>query len=304
MTILKRGLALGSAGFLLVFQCVASAAIAAPVTFNTALPVAKGEFVWREQLLFTNSKKDLTSLGRARSADSLISVLGYGLSRKIALFAVLPYSQKSLTLSSVSNEIGRLNKGLADPTFFGRYSFYQKNGAGRTFRLAGLGGAKIPVTSNNSRDNLGLQPGALQQSNGAWDTFAGLVATYQTLDFQLDGQALFRRNGSSGGTDFGDEFRLDGSLQVRVWPRELSSGVPAFLYAVLEANWSRKGRNNLGGILDSNSGGETLFISPGLQYVSKRYVIEAAVQIPLYQSLNGTGLESDTRLRTGFRINF
>ena len=37
---------------------------AAPITFNTALPVGKGEFVNREQLVLTRAGKDPSGAGR------------------------------------------------------------------------------------------------------------------------------------------------------------------------------------------------------------------------------------------------
>ena len=294
----------GFAGLFLLPLLVAANATAAPISFNTALPVAKGEFVWREQLVLSRSGKDPSGLERKLSADSLVSVVGYGATPKLALFAVLPYSNKSLARGPSGREIKHSNKGIADPTLFGRYTLYQEDGAGKTLRLAGLAGVKLPVGPSAEQDASGMLPVPLQQSNGAWDGFVGLVTTYQTLDFQMDGQVLYRMNGSSKAIDFGDEIRLDGSLQYRLWPRELSAGVPGFINGVLEANWVQKDHNVGPAGQDKNSGGRTLTISPGLQYVSKRYIIETAVQIPVAQNLNGTGLESEYTVRTGFRINF
>ena len=54
---------------------------------------------------------------------------------------------------------------------------------------------------------------------------------------------------------------------------------------------------------DANSGGTTLFVSPGLQYVTKRWVIEGIVQLPVVQNLNGTALKDDFIVRAGFRLN-
>ena len=48
---------------------------AAPITFNTALPVAKGEFVNREQLVLTGAGKDSSGAGREVEGAALISVL-------------------------------------------------------------------------------------------------------------------------------------------------------------------------------------------------------------------------------------
>ncbi len=98
--------------------------------------------------------------------------------------------------------------------------------------------------------------------------------------------------------------RLDASLQYRLWPRELSGGVPGFLYGILEANLIHKDKNESADADDPNSGGTTLFLVPGLQYVTKRWIIEATVQLPVVQDLNGTALEKDYIVRAGFRINF
>ncbi|MCH8155707.1 MAG: transporter, partial [Proteobacteria bacterium] len=90
----------------------------------------------------------------------------------------------------------------------------------------------------------------------------------------------------------------------RLWPRELGSGVPGFLYGVLEANLIHRDKDQVSGTNDPDSGGLSLFILPGLQYVTKRWIVETGVQIPVVQDLNGTALEKDTIFRAGFRLNF
>ena len=144
----------------------------------------------------------------------------------------------------------------------------------------------------------------MQPGSGSWDPFAGVVATYQVLDFQLDAQASYRVNTEANGFEFGDVARFDASLQYRLWPRTLGRGVPGFLYGILEANLIHEDRDEDGGVDDPNSGGTTLFLTPGLQYVTKRWIVEAAVQLPAVQDLNGTALENDYVVRAGFRFNF
>ncbi len=75
---------------------------------------------------------------------------------------------------------------------------------------------------------LGRVPSPLQPDSGALDVFGGAVATYQTLDYQLDAQLAYRRNGEANGFRTGDEWRLDASLQYRLWPRRLGSGPGEF----------------------------------------------------------------------------
>ena len=73
---------------------------------------------------------------------------------------------------------------------------------------------------------------------------------------------------------------------------------------MLEANLVYKGKNEANGIDDNDSGGTILYLSPGLQYVAKRWIAEGIVQLPVLQNLNGNALESDYVLRAGVRFNF
>jgi hypothetical protein len=147
-------------------------------------------------------------------------------------------------------------------------------------------------------------PAPLQLGSGSWDPFGGVVATFQTLDYQIDGQASYKVNTEANNFEFGDEARLDASLQYRLWPRELETGLPGFFYGVLEGNLIYQGKNESNGVKDQNSGGTTFFVSPGVQYVTKRWIAEAVVQLPVAQDLNGSALEDDFVVRAGFRINF
>jgi len=64
---------------------------AAPETFNTALPVGRGDFVFREQFLYIKASDDPSPADRNLEVLGGISVLGYGATSDLALFGVLPY---------------------------------------------------------------------------------------------------------------------------------------------------------------------------------------------------------------------
>ena len=134
--------------------------------------------------------------------------------------------------------------------------------------------------------------------------FAGVVLTYQTLDYQIDGQISYQARNEANDFEAGDVVRLDASLQYRLLPRTLPEGLPNFLYGVIEANLIQQGKDRVSGNSNRNSGGTRLFLTPGLQYVTKRWIAEAAVQIPVSQNLNGTALENDYIARIGVRFNF
>jgi len=282
----------------------AGAARSAPITFNTALPVAQSEFVAREQLIVNQSGKDPGGLRRDRTAWAAVSVLGYGVTGDLALFGVVPYVKRDLTLDMGNRPVNRHASSLGDIKIFGRYTIYKNNFSGGNFRIAPFAGLKLPTGDNNRSDGAGRLPAAVQPGSGSWDPFGGIVMTYQTLAFQIDAGASYQANGTARGVAFGDVSRLDGSFQYRLWPRTLGSGMPGFLYGVMEVNLIHQNNNHIAGLTDPNSGGTRLFLVPGLQYVTRRWIIESSVQIPVVQDLNGVALRNDYIARAGFRFNF
>ena len=283
----------------------AGVAEAAPQTFNTALPVAEGEFVFREQFIYRKATDDPSPADRELQVLGAVSVLGYGVNSDLAIFGVLPYLDKELDVTTPSGQrVTRDTNGIGDARLFGRYTVYRDDAPGRTFRVAPFLGLELPTGDDDDSDSLGTLPAPLQLGSGSWDPFGGIVLTYQTLEFQIDAQASYKANTQANGFEFGDVARLDGSLQYRLWPRELGAGVPGFLYGVLEGNLIYQAKNEMKGAKDPNSGGTSFFLAPGLQYVTKRWILEGIVQVPVVQDLNGTGLEDDFILRAGFRFNF
>ena len=282
-----------------------SGVLAAPITFNTALPVAKDSFVGRLQLVHAESRPDASPLRRKRDSNALIAVLGYGVSPTLAVFGVLPVVDQRLRLDGEDgSRQTRSADGIGDARLFARYTVFQRDAAGSTLRLAPFIGLELPTGANWRSDGQGTLPSAVQPGSGAVDVFGGLIATWQTLDYQIDGQIGYQHNRQADGFDAGDVLRADLSLQYRLWPRQLGAGVPGFLYGVIETNLLHRRRNSRQGHSDADSGGNTLFLSPGLQYVTRRWIVEAALQWPLLNHPNGDALEPGPIVRGGFRVNF
>jgi len=275
---------------------------AAPITFNTALAVGQGEYVLRQQFIGLQSGHDPSGLKRDRRETTALTALGYGLNNQWALFATLPYRKIDLDVGEAS--ISRHSSGLGDMSFFLRYTAYQDDAPGKTLRIAPFAGLKTPTGSHREKDRHGLLPPSVQSGSGSWDPYGGVVITYQTLQFQFDGQASYRFNTAADGFEAGDVARLDASLQYRLFPRKLSRGTPGFLYGALETNLIHQAKDRYRGHSNPDSGGTRLFLTPGLQYVTRRWIIEGAIQLPLVQDLNGKALENDYILRGGFRFNF
>ena len=289
-----------------ILLLAAAGAQAAPNTFNTALPVAEGEFIWREQLIL-RERSDDGLMDREVSVQALANVLGYGVNSRLAVFGAIPYFlDKELKLTTPMGRIQRDTGGFGDLSLFGRYTLYKRDFTGGTFRIAPLLGVTAPTGDSDDSDRLGRLPRPLQAGEGAWDYFAAMVVTYQTLKYQLDTQILYRNNGRDEGFEAGDETRLDASLQYRIWPRRLEgvSGTPGFVYALLESSLVHTDRDVFNGLGDDNSGGSHWLLAPGLQYVGRRWIFEGTVQLPISTNPHGEALEDDYTVRVGFRRNF
>lgn len=277
---------------------------AAPITFNTALPVAKGEGILRVQSKYLRATGDPSPMDRELEVWSFPIVGVYGLTEKLALFGIAPFLVKDLDVTTPAGRRTRDVEGLGDMTFLARYTAWHRDRPGQTTRIAPFIGMEVPTGKDDEKDALGRLPQSLQLGSGSWDPFAGMVMTWQTLDWQFDASASYKFNTQANDFRFGDVARLDLSYQYRLWPRELGSGVPAFFYAVLESNLVWQDKNEVSGVDDRNSGGTILYLAPGIQYVTKRFVVEAAVQLPVVQDLSGNALENDFIGTLSFRVNF
>jgi len=278
-------------------------AVAAPISFNTALPVHAGGMLFRGQGVWMRMHDDPSSMGREMDVAAVPSTLVYGATSKLALMGVFPYLDKRLEIKSTGAV--RRASGLGDIMTVGRYEVFARSSAGQTSRGAVFAGLKWPSGRNDESDALGVLPPSVQLGSGSYDPIFGTVWSVQWLAFQVDADLSYRRNTHADDFKFGDSLEQNISLQYRLWPRRLEAeGLPSFLYGVLEANSVYQAKNQAGGVADDDSGGYHLFLTPGLQWVSKRTVFELAAQLPAVQSLNGAALKTDYRLIGSFRLWF
>ncbi len=302
---LSHRLSYSALGGLLAFLLTAAPA-AAQITTNTALPVTDDRGRFRVQ------SKVLRSTGsgpadRDVSAYAFPVVGAYGLTSEWAVFGVLPILDKNLDATipqgpRKGERVERGPTGIGDARLFARYTVWTRDRAGQTQRLAPLAGVEMPTGPDDATDELGRLPPPLQLGSGSWDPFAGLVFTWQTLQWQVDVSPVYQANTEANGFEFGDEARLDVASKYRLWTNEGGGGL-GFFYANLETNLIWRGKNEIQGQDDPDSGGTTWLLAPGLQYVTRQFVFEGAVQLPALQDRNGTALEREFIATLSLRIN-
>jgi len=286
-----------------IWMLAAQATDAAPITFNTALPVTVGQGIFRLQWKNLAFGDDAAALDRDLSVQAIPLVGVWGVSRRLALFGIVPLLDKQVRIDTPLGRRRRDVSGIGDVTFLARWTAWQRDRQGSTLRVAPFLGIEAPTGENDAEDSLGPLPSTLQLGSGSWDWRAGAVVTRQTLAWQLDASLAYQLNTAADGFEFGDELRFDLSYQQRLVPRKLTGGVSAFLYGVLESNLVQRDRNRGAGIQDLNSGGTVWYLAPGLQYVRRRFIVEGAIQLPIAQDLHGDALESDWISTLSLRVN-
>lgn len=304
MSIRRLSLAAAMAATLAICVGLAAPVRAGPISFNSALTLSSNEFVFREMLVLDQSGDDPSGQDRDRRALSSVSVLGYGVDEKLSLFAVVPFHYRRLRITTDGEQRTRDAAGLGDIRLFGKYTVVRRNWTAGAFRLSPFAGVELPTGASDENDRFGRLPASVQLGSGSFDPFGGITASYRSLDTQFDGQLSYQANFEANNFEFGDVARADISGQLRLLPRKITGGVPGFLYGVLELNLIHGGKNRDHGATVGNSGGVTLFVTPGLQYITRRWILEAGVQLPVIQDLNGTALEKSHVVRAGIRVNF
>jgi len=273
-------------------------ATAAGINTDVALPVRKGGFVFRTQARWLRATDDPTSLDRDVNVVSIPNVLVYGASPELALFAIVPYIFRNtkFTDHSTGKRGTEEDSGLGDAILLGRYTVLTRDYPSGTARVALLAGIKLPTGDDE------LEP----ITTDSMDIPLGWVSTV-TWDFgrhELDMDAVYRINTEADAFEKGDELIYDVAYQLRIHPWSLpETGTPDFIYVVAELNGAFMQKSEQEGRTISDSGGHTVFFSPGLQFATRRFILEASIQLPIVSDLNGGQLETDYVIATGFRVN-
>jgi hypothetical protein len=227
------------------------------------------------------------ALGRETVIENrFTTALSYTFGERVVAVARIPWSSRHAGVTSGELDGASTSRDLADPELYALVRLWASDfsgGLGRRTWISALGGVKTAwgkndLTQGGERLDEHLQPGT-----GSTDWFGGLSGLY-LLDSRssLFGSVQYRRAGandfdyrygSSTLANFGYERKLG-----RIWD------------AAVELNFRAAGRDEIDaeGILDPNTGGRLLYLSPRVIVdLWKGLVGRLAVQVPVYRDLNG-----------------
>lgn len=184
--------------------------------------------------------------------------------------------------------------GLGDIQFFAKYVFYKHDAKNKTVRAAARVNIKLPTGDENEIPALGT--GSLDYSFAA---VGGWIR--HRVGVFLEG--VYGLNTSKDERNFGNSVSYNLSVGYRVLPAVYESYPSPQLNAFLEINGTTIAENEVNGVNDANSGGTTIFLSPGLQYIGGRlWLVEASFQYPIVDEPKGIQLGTDWTVSLGFRV--
>jgi len=231
----------------------------------------------------------------------------YGVTGDLTLGLTLPIVQKHLEFKTSSGTKTITSSGLGDLSLVGVYRFYRLDVPRATTQFSVIGGLKAPTGSTSQRDRdtplltggtRTRLPRPLQPGSGSWDGIVGIAGFHNLDQLSFYGSVQGKINSEDDNLRFGNNLHYDFTVDyVTLAERNL--------FFVLEFNGVQAWKNKENGRKVRNSGGHTLFISPGIEYLPLPYLIlESSVQIPIVQDLNGRQLEKRVSLVFGVRYLF
>ena len=249
----------------------------APINSNVALQPSTGGVIIRQQVRYFEADDDPTPANSEIKGVIALTTIVYGLRDDVTLLFTAPVVFREVQFGST----GRTDhqSGVADLTALAKIRLYRDDfGPTDTSRFDLLGGLEI-------------RSGDSHFTSDSYDPIIGGVFTYVKGRHAFDVDSLWKFNTGSG-IHADDRMDYDLAYLYRLWPRDFTAGGLTSVYAVLELN----------GQYETN-GDHELFISPGIQFVTQRWIAELGVQVPIVQELAHRP-ETDFVVVASFRVQF
>jgi hypothetical protein len=258
-------------------------------------------------------------------------VFAYGITNDLTLSLRLPFIRRTNIFDHHEGDLGDA-AGVGDLSVLAQYRFF--NNRASQMEAALLFGTKLPTgdTSvsavNGERFEAEFQPGS-----GSVDYFLGVAFTKRFGAWSFDTNVLYQFT-SEGvqNTNLGDRFLYNAAVSYRMYgfagaSGRMNAGLPEPMYhggpkakhnheeapppsrgpaldLVLEVNGEWHDHQRVDGVKDPNSGGTTVYLSPGLRLSMDRWSSFVSVGVPIVSDPNGLQPEPDWRILSGVTFSF
>jgi hypothetical protein len=231
--------------------------------------------------------------------------LAYGVTDDFQLAATIGYYAGSNFIDAESED-GEVESGVADPNGLTDLALTAKLRVihGRVGSVALIGGVIVPTGRDDVRLDNGevLEPSS-QPGTGAWAYQVGVAwSRFLTPRVTADAGAVYTLRTPHDGFEVGDRVDLGVAAAYR-----LTESIRAFpnwaIFAEANAIWL--GKDESSGETNPNSGGWTVYLTPGARVrFNQNVALTVAPSFPIAQELNGEQVETRFKLAVALSISF
>jgi hypothetical protein len=200
--------------------------------------------------------------------------------------------------------------GLGDVALLGRYTFLKSEEPYSTDVLAAVFGIKFATgrTDVKTSDGMNYLDSHLQPGTGSTDYLLGVSYSHALQRFSLSANLLgtMPTEGKFGDRShkFGNALNYDVTAKYRIAPEAFTPTRPQWFIA-LGINGEVRDRETENGATVVDSGGNTTYLSPGIQLVlAPHWVVDVSYQYAVYHNLYGTQLGETYKVVTGVTYLF
>ena len=241
----------------------------------------------------------------------------YGITPDFMVMAVVPYKKGSTSgeLDTTVTPVGFDPAGAGDTSnvgdiaLMGRYTFLKSETPDVTTILAGVLGVKLATGNTTAKANSGeYLDSHLQAGTGSTDCLLGLSYSHSLSRFSVSANMLgtIATEGKYGSIkhEFGNALNYDVTGKYRVVP-EAFEPMKSQVFAALGINGEVRQQEKVDGVAVADSGGNTVYLSPGLQLViAAHWVADLSYQHAVYHNLKGTQLGETYKVVSGITYIF
>ncbi len=234
-----------------------------------------------------------------RTAEQYQLTVRAGIFDTIDARLVIPLFTKELKRQSFSQDFTDENSGIGDIKLISRYRIWSQKKKD-PFNLAFGVGLKIPTGSTDEKDSSGNFPGFIQTGSGSWDPIIELGAHKLVGRSFLSSHFLYKMSteGERGNDDYEkpDVFKYNFGYAY---------ALSRLFDLQCELNGEVKGKAELAGHEQDDTGGHVIYLSPGVHFKFRKGMhVDVCVPIPVYRDLNGTQLSEEYRMVAKLAMKF
>jgi len=227
--------------------------------------------------------------GKEEEEWRIVEEIAYGVTRNLTLTLQIPYRFRDAE-GPTGN---RASNGFGDISTRGKFRIYHWAEIGLQRHVSLVGGVKFPTGSTS---------GSVALGSGSTDFLVGGAASQDGRRYYAWTSLVYRINTE------GWQGRTNGNLLQASVAGGVRPYLPEFydpdLLLLVELN-SQFRQRDTGKISDrQNTGGNSLFISPGFWLTYRNWALKGGVQIPVLQDLNGRQPELDYRALLAVEYHF